>query len=134
MLFDTSIKDKKTKTTINGLVGKPFNIVDILKMGTIGSSRMQIVSYSKLFNKAMAWDKQAVFANIALRPKGVIVVINVRLCNYSWVIPYHYLSIFKSDLLSIHSQGEFIKFKADGDQKKQFLNKIIEKKQAYLNQ
>ena len=132
MLFDTSIKDKKVKIQINDLVGKPFTLIDYFKIGSVGCSRMEIVGYSKLFNKVMAWDKQTVYANIALRPNGIIVIINVRLSNYSWVIPYHYLSIFKTEFLSIHSQGEFIKFKVYSDQNKKFINKVLYQKQNYL--
>lgn len=128
MLFDTSIKDKKVKQQINQLVGKPFNLIDILKIGTIGSSRMEVVAYSKLFNNVMAWNKQAIYANLSMRPNGLLVIINVRLSNYSWVIPYHYLSIFKTDLLVIHGQGEFLKLKISPEQNKKLIDKILAEK------
>lgn len=128
MLFDTSIKDKKVKQQINQLVGKPFNLIDILKIGTIGSSRMEVVAYSKLFNNVMAWNKQAIYANLSMRPNGLLVIINVRLSNYSWVIPYHYLSIFKTDLLVIHGQGEFLKLKIAPEQNKKLIDKILAEK------
>lgn len=128
MLFDTSVKDKKVKQQINQLVGKPFNLIDILKIGTIGSSRMEVVSYSKLFNNVMAWNKQAIYANLSMRPNGLLVIINVRLSNYSWVIPYHYLSIFKTDLLVIHGQGEFLKLKIAPEQNKKLIDKILAEK------
>ena len=128
MLFDTSVKDKKVKQQINQLVGKPFNLIDILKIGTIGSSRMEVVSYSKLFNNVMAWNKQAIYANLSMRPNGLLVIINVRLSNYSWVIPYHYLSIFKTDLLVSHGQGEFLKLKIAPEQNKKLIDKILAEK------
>lgn len=132
MIFDTSINDKETKKTIEGLVGKPFGILDILKIGAVGSSRMEVIAYSKLFCNVMKWNKQAIFASIAMRPKGLIIIINVRLNNYSWVIPYHYLSIFKTDILVIHSQGEFLKLKVYGDQNKKLIEKILEFKNKQL--
>lgn len=128
MLFDTSVKDKKVKQQINQLVGKPFNLIDILKIGTIGSSRMEVVAYSKLFNNVVAWNKQAIYANLSMRPNGLLVIINVRLSNYSWVIPYHYLSIFKTDLLVIHGQGEFLKLKISPEQNKKLIDKILDEK------
>jgi hypothetical protein len=134
MLFDTSINDKDVKREINQLVGKPFSILEIIKIGAIGSSRMEVLEYSKLFNKVMAWDKQAVFASIGLRPKGIIVVINVRLSNFSWVIPYNYVSIFKTDILTIHGQGEFLKFKIHSDQNKKLIQKILDEKTKISNQ
>lgn len=131
MLFDTSVKNKEVKKEIDGLVGKPYNLLEILKMGSIGSSRMEIIEYSPLFSKVMAWDKQAIFASIALRPRGVMVIINVRLSNYSWVIPYHYLSIFKTDILTIHGQGQFLKLKIRGDQNKKLISKILKLKSDF---
>ena len=128
MIFDTSVKDKKVKKEIDNLVGKPFHILDIIKMGTIGSSRMEVLEYSKLFTKVMTWDKQKVQASIALRPEGILVILNVRLSNYSWVIPYRYLSIFKTEVLTIHSQGEFLKLKYSPYQNDKFVDKIIKLK------
>jgi hypothetical protein len=128
MLYDTSIKDKETKREIDIRVGKSYGIFELLKQGTIGSSRMEVVEYSKLFSKIMSQRKQAVFANLSIRPNGILVIINVRLSNYSWVIPYHYLSIFKTNLLVIHGQGEYLKLKVSGDQNKKVIDKILERK------
>ncbi len=89
---------------------------------------MEVVEYSKLFTKIMSQRKQAVFANLSIRPNGILVIINVRLSNYSWVIPYHYLSIFKTNLLVIHGQGEYLKLKITGDQNKKVIDKILERK------
>lgn len=127
MLYDTSVRDKDIEKEMKTHVGAPYNIIDIFlrKKGTIGSSRMEVVEYSKLFNKVMSKRKQAVFANIGLRPNGIIVVLNIRLSNYSWVIPYRYLSVFKTDILVIHGQGEFLKLKIKGDQNKKIISKIL---------
>lgn len=133
MIYDTSIKNKEVTKEINRLVGKPYTLLDIIKIGAIGSSRMEIIEYSKLFNKVMAWDKQAVFANIGMRPNGIVVVINVRLSNYSWVIPYNYLSIFKTDILTVHGQGEFLKFKIQSEQNDKLIKKILDQKAGHSN-
>tara|TARA_B100000508_G_scaffold55003_2_gene42632 strand:- start:33874 stop:34308 length:435 start_codon:yes stop_codon:yes gene_type:complete len=135
MLFDTSIKDKETKRLINEAVGKPYNVVDMFfkGVGQIGSSRMEVIEHSKLFDRVMRQRKQAVFANIALRPKGIIVVFFIRTSNYSWVIPFQYLSIFKTDILVIHGQGEFLKLKITGDQNRKILDKILELKNQYAS-
>lgn len=128
MLYDTSIKDNDVKREIDSRVGKAYNFFAIFKQGVVGSSRMEIVEYSKLFSKIMEQRKQAVFANLSIRPNGILVIINVRLSNYSWVIPYHYLSIFKTNLLVIHGQGEYLKLKISGDQNKKVIDKILERK------
>ncbi len=132
MLYDTSIRDKETKQAIDSCLGRPYRFLELFKQGVVGSSRMEVTSYSKLFVKVMSQRKQAVFANISLRPNGIVVIMNIRLSNYSWVIPYHYLSIFKTDVLVIHGQGEFLKLKIVGDQNKKLIEKIIQRKQEVL--
>jgi hypothetical protein len=136
MFYDTSVRDKDMEKEINDFVGSPYNFIDIFfkKKGTIGSSRMEVIEYSKLFNKVMSKRKQAVFANIGLRPNGIIIVLNIRLSNYSWVIPYRYLSVFKTDILVIHGQGEFLKLKIKGDQNKKITEKILKIKNEKGNQ
>jgi len=136
MLYDTSVRDKDIEKEINSYVGSPYNIVDIFikKKGTIGSSRMEVIEYSKLFNKVMSKRKQAVFANIGLRPNGIVVILNIRLSNYSWVIPYRYLSIFKTDILVIHGQGEFLKLKITGNQNEKIISKVLKIKNELGNQ
>ncbi len=136
MLFDTSVNDKDTRQSIKSSVGRPYNLVDMMfrGVGNIGCSRMEVTAYSKLFNAIMQKKKQAVFANIALRPKGLIVVLSIRTSNYSWVIPFHYLSVFKTKELVIHGQGEYLKFKLLGDQNKQFISKILKLQEAYNQQ
>lgn len=132
MLYDTSIRDKETKQAIDSCLGRPYRFLELFKQGVVGSSRMEVISYSKLFVKVMSQRKQAVFANISLRPNGIVVIMNIRLSNYSWVIPYHYLSIFKTDVLVIHGQGEFLKLKIVGDQNKKLIEKILQRKQEVL--
>lgn len=134
MLFDTSVNDKEIKFKINKEVGKPFSFMESIKRAPIGSSRMEVIAYSKLFNGVMAWNKQAIFGNIALRPHGILVIISVRLSNYSWVIPYRNLSIFHTETLTIHSQGEFIRFKVSPSQNKKIIQRIISEKNAHTQQ
>jgi hypothetical protein len=76
----------------------------------------------------MKWDKQSVYANIAMRPNGIIVILPIRLNNYSWVIPYHYLSIFKAEELVIHGQGEYLKLAIQPNQKLKVIDKILAEK------
>lgn len=133
MLFDTSTNDKEVKRQINELVGTPFSLYDIIKFGAIGSSRMEVLTYSSTFGDVMNWDKQPVFASLSIRPKGLLVIINIRLSNYTWVVPYRYLSVFKTDKLSIHGNGAFLSFKTKKDQNKSFVNKVLAQKSKFLN-
>jgi len=128
MLFDTSINDKETKRQINELVGKPFGLLEIVKRSSIGTARMKVNAYSPLFRSVMQWDKHSIHANIAMRPNGIIVILPIRLNNYSWIIPYHYLSIFKTEELVIHGQGEYLKLAIQPNQKMKVIDKILAEK------
>ena len=52
------------------------------------------------------------FVIIELRKKGIIVHIRNAVNNYVWLIPFHHLSIFKSDLLSIQRHNKQQQHKA----------------------
>lgn len=135
MLYDTSVRDKARDKEINTYVGSSYNFFDFLfnRNRIVSSSKMEIVAYSKLFDKVMSKRKNAVFAKISLRPNGIIVTMNIRLSNYSWVIPYRYLSIFKTDLLVVHGQGEFLKLKINGTENKKLISKILKIKNEHTN-
>ena len=67
------------------------------------------------------------YANIELRPGGVLVLINKGLKNFTWTIPYYQLVIYKSDGFSIHAQGKFVGFKENRlfRENKKFINKLF---------
>ena len=50
------------------------------------------------------------YANIELRKKGVLILINKGLKNFTWAIPFYQLVFYKTDFTSIHAQGRFIRF------------------------
>ncbi|MGB1508464.1 MAG: hypothetical protein ACPG9L_07185, partial [Crocinitomicaceae bacterium] len=55
---------------------------------------------------------------------------NKRATRLSWIIPYYRLSIFHSDTLSIHCNGEFLKIRKDTQllKARPFIHKIIDEK------
>ncbi|PKR81056.1 hypothetical protein CW751_06675 [Brumimicrobium salinarum] len=127
MLYNISFKDKDIEKKINDLVGEPYHLGEVVfkKKGIIGSSRMEIVEHSLLFEDIMKKSKQAIFASISLRPNGILVLFNLRQTTYAWPIPYHYLSVFKTQLLVIHGQGQFLKLKIKKTQNKTFIKKML---------
>jgi hypothetical protein len=74
------------------------------------------------------------YCSVELRPKGILFHINKGLQNFSWAIPYYKLAIFKSETLSFHSNGNFIKVNNKHLAKKNitFITKIIEHKNKFL--
>ena len=126
MLLKTTYTNKDNETTMNELVGKPYGFLKKLRMKGIGSGRMIIDKVSPKLERALLNGQDLNYANIELRPKGILVRITRRLDNFTWIIPYYQLYTYISNGLSIHGQGEFLHFKNDRFLKtnKEFIKKM----------
>jgi hypothetical protein len=110
MIIDLSKNLKEDRQKIQELVGKPFSFLKRIEQGGIGSARMQLRSYSQAFAQYFAHTHSNVFANIELRPKGIIVHFKKYQTHLGWIIPYYKLALYQSTQLSVHSDGQFLKF------------------------
>ncbi len=135
MIFNTSYKnDKYTQESVK-VLGKSFSLLKIIKTGGIGSSRLIIKELSSRLTPKNAQYTSINYANIELRPKGIIVHFANKLERYSWLIPYFSLVVYNSQTFSIHSNGNFIKFYKNKNYKnnKKFIKKMIALKSSTLN-
>ncbi len=135
MLFNTSYTNKEyTKESIHTL-GKSFSFFKKIKMGGIGSSRLVIKEISSNLKPKNLQTIAINYANIELRPKGIIIHFTNRLDRYSWIIPYYRLVTYSTQTLSIHSSGSFIKFEKNKNyiDNKKFIGKMIDLKSNFLN-
>ena len=134
MLFNTTqINDAFVKESDN-LVGKAFSFLEKIKMGGIGSSRFMIEEISEKLQPKNLQTLAINYANIELRPKGIIVHFTNRLDRYSWIIPYYRLVTYSTKTYTIHANGHFIKFKKNKnyDDNKKFIDKMINLKISFL--
>ena len=136
MILDTTYTNKDHDELINDLVGKPFSFLQSLKMKGIGSKRMIIDDVSPNMKSFLNTVSDANYANIELRPIGILILINKGLKNYTWVIPYYQLVIYKTNGSSIHAQGRFIQFRNNKTFKenKSFFDKLLDMKIKYESQ
>jgi len=111
MIFNTTYTNKETKELINDLTGRPFSFLQSIKMGGIGSKRMIIEEVSNDLSHLLNKVSDINYGNIELRPNGILLRINKGLENYTWAIPYRQLVIYKTNGLSIHAQGNYIRFR-----------------------
>lgn len=134
MLLETTYHNKKNALLINNLVGRPYSFFQILKLKGIGSKRM-IISVSTNMSDYINKVADKTYANIELRPGGVLVLINKGLKNYTWVIPYYQLVIYKSDGFSIHAQGRSIRFEENKlfRENKKFTHKLLRLRAEFLS-
>jgi len=133
MILNTTYHNKDNNLIIKDIVGKSFSFIESLKMKGIGSKRMIVNEASSNLQPYLSNKSGINYASIELRKKGILLYINKGLQNFTWAIPYYQLVIFKTDSLSIHAQGKYIKFKNNNMLKanKSFLKKIFDEKIKY---
>ena len=130
MVLETTYYSKENKEIINDLVGKPFSLLQSIKLKGIGSKRMIVDNVSPNMALLLNTVYDINCGNIELRPKGILIMINKGLRNFTWVIPYYHLVIYKVNGSSIHAQGRYIHFKNNQTFKenKGFFDKLFDQK------
>lgn len=133
MLFNITYRNDKVTKEINDFIGTPYSFFKAIKMGGTGSHRMMIDEMSPHFRNIVNTVSDINYGAIEMRPKGIIFHVTKGLQRYAWLIPYYKLSIFKSDTLSIHADGMFMKVRNNQFTNKNsaFIAKIIALKLKY---
>ncbi|MFB9055373.1 hypothetical protein ACFFU9_01345 [Mariniflexile ostreae] len=133
MLLDITHPNKKQETLINDLVGKKFSFFKILKMKGVASKRIMVKDVSPNLLFVLNSVENVNYANLELRPSGLIIRITKGLKRFAWAIPYYQLVIYNLNGSSIHAQGKFIHFKANTlfKENKSFFNKLLDEKIKY---
>ncbi len=133
MILNTTHHNPDQKQIIADLIGNSFGLVQKLKLGGIGSKRMIIDEVSPNMRSMINSVSDINYANIELRPKGILIMINKGLKNFTWIIPYYQLVIYKTNGSSIHAQGRFVHFKNSKTFKenKKFFDKLLDEKVKY---
>ncbi|MDX1700836.1 MAG: hypothetical protein R3250_09475, partial [Melioribacteraceae bacterium] len=129
-ILETTYSSKESKEIINDLVGKPFSIFQAIRLRGVGSKRMIVDEVSPNMTNVINKVSDINYANIELRPNGILIMINKGLRNFTWVIPYYHLVIYKVNGSSIHAQGRFVHFKNNKTFKenKSFFDKLMNEK------
>ena len=134
-LYNITYKNKETEKEINAEMGKPFGLIEKLKLGGIGSRRMIIENFSEDIKNLALKVSGIQYANIELRPNGIIVHINQGIYTHAWTITYFRLSVFNGDFFTIHGGGSHIQFNKEKSWKenKEFLQKIVKLKSEFVS-
>lgn len=135
MLFNTSHTNKEYERESNETLGKAFSFFEKLKIDGAGSSRFMVEELSAKLEPENMETLYMHYANIELRPKGIIIHFANRLDRYSWIVPYYRLIVFSTETFSIHSNGNFIQFMKNKNYKnnKKFIRKMTGLKNAFLD-
>ena len=130
MIYNISYKDNKQVELINNSVGKPYSLIDKIKLGGVGSPKYYIKSSDKKIDSLLILDNNDNTCNIEMRPKGIIIRFRSLLETYALIIPYFKLSIFKptGDTYSIHSGENKIIIITKTENKRKFIKRVLEQK------
>ncbi|WP_296317688.1 hypothetical protein [Winogradskyella sp. UBA3174] len=133
MIINTTHHNSEHKQIITDLIGSPFSLVQKLKLGGIGSKRMIVDDVSPNMKSMMNLVSDTNYANIEIRPKGILIMINKGLKNFTWIIPYYQLVLYKTNGTSIHAQGRFVHFRDSKTfrENKKFFDKLLDEKVKY---
>ncbi|MCF7568104.1 hypothetical protein L3X37_06960 [Sabulilitoribacter arenilitoris] len=136
MILNTTHKIKGHKQIIRDLVGRSFTLLESFQMKGVGSKRMIIEEVSPNLQSFMNVVSDINYANIELRTNGILIFINKGLQNFTWIIPYYQLVIYKTNGASIHAQGKYIHFKNNitFKENKHFFDKMLDEKIKYDEQ
>lgn len=130
MILNSTYHNDDTIELINDIVGQPFSWLKRFRLGGVGSKRMIVNTCSPKFSFVQNKTEDINYGNIELRPKGIVVFINKGLETFAWPIPYYKLVVYKTEGLSLHANGSFIKFKSNKTFKenKGFISKLLDQK------
>ena len=132
-LYNITFKNKETTKLINEEMGKAYGVISKIKLGGIGSRRMIIQEFSQDINKLRIKVSGLQYANIELRPKGIILHINQGIYTHAWTILFYHLNIYNGDFFTLHGNGNYIQFNKEKSWKenRNFLQKLIQLKSNY---
>lgn len=133
MILNSTYHDKGHKEVISDLIGKPYSFFQAMRLKGVGSKRMVINETSPNLQPYLNRVSDINYANIEMRSGGIIIYINKGLQNFSWVIPYYQLVLYKTNGASIHAQGKFINFKNNTmfKENKIFFKRLLDAKVVY---
>ena len=128
MVLNTTYHNKDNDLIINDLIGKRFSLMRSLKIGGIGSGRMIVDEVSPNFQQYVNGVADITYGNIELRPHGILLYIHKQLQQFTWVIPYYQLYVYKTNGVTIHGQGSFVHFRNDNRSRanKKFFDKMMD--------
>lgn len=137
MLLHVSYNDSENTRKIDAELGKPFSLLQRLKMGGIGSPKLVMTDASIQISNLMNLDNNRNVCNIELRPHGIIVGFRSNLDSYALIIPYYKLVVYKgkAEEYSIYKDSYFIKVEAKSKDKNvhSFMKKLLWEKNKSIS-
>jgi hypothetical protein len=114
------------------LVGSTYDVWELLQIPPVRSGNL-IVHEMKIGKYAFNSEHETLWhAIIEIRKAGIEIHIHSENKHFSWCIPFYRLVIFQSIHYTIHSDGDFIRFKSGIHSKRVFFRRMLDEKIRFL--
>ncbi|MEM9024787.1 MAG: hypothetical protein AAGB22_13655 [Bacteroidota bacterium] len=114
-------------------IGKRFGILERLRMGGAGSERMAVAGASEGMKEFVLLSASITYANIELRPNGLVVILAKDIRRLAWVIPYTSLSLFQSGTMNLYAGQEYLQLQCSAQRHYQFFHKLQRTKALWIS-
>lgn len=112
MLRNLSYNDPKINREVNQAVGKAYSFLASWRMGGTGSQKFIITEASEEIWQLLERENTTNYANIELRPEGVIVRFKSYLESFGLIVPFREMELEVTETeLRICRKAYFIKMK-----------------------
>jgi hypothetical protein len=138
VLLDLTYNSKEINKKIDQIVGVAFGLFSKSRWQGIGSERLIITSATGQLAELFGGRYVQHFANIEMRPSGIIIRIRYRLEVYGVIIPYHKLTLFKNNPGEVNVYTDGMKMTLKNYQgrsiNQRFIQKLIDAKATYYQE
>ena len=138
VLFDLTYNSRETNKKIDATVGPAFGVLSKARWQGIGSERLIITNATGKLGEVFGGKFTQNFANIEMRPAGVIIRVRYRLEVYGIVIPYAKLTLFKNNPGEVNVYGDGLQMTLKNYQgraiNQRFIQKLVEAKANYFQE
>ncbi len=127
MLLNVSYNRPKIKEKIDNEVGKPFSLMERIKLKGIGSGKLFIDTTSVQIHNLLILDNNLNVCGIEMRPNGIILSFRSLLETYALVVPFWKLKVYKgqADVYSVYCDSYFVKIKVKDKSNHKFFQKLL---------
>lgn len=130
MLINDSYNHKEVNRQVIKAVGKPYGLLERIKMKGIGSPRLVMLESSPQIDQLMKLDNNVNWCFIEMRPEGIIIRFRSLLETFALVIPYWKLVVYKTDasVYTIYKDEFFVRVTVRTAGEHKFMQRISQVK------
>jgi len=118
MIVNITYPSKQITKEIDDVVGVSYTFFERIRMGGIGTAKLQIVEATEEIHKLLSNSLETKYCHLECRRKGLIVGFRSVMKIFVWLIPYHQLSKLNAPF--------------NGQINKKFIRKVLALKAEYL--